>query len=121
MRAWGIATDLNSQRDWTGQDGTLWLPLMRCPTNITRQEPETQDAIRRDQAKEMEIMRKMDDLEKLEELQGEHWLMSDAINQSTAGNHTYGYIRSRCAVISIALGADFPGPSHNASLHWKQQ
>ena len=41
------------------------------PPTVHPQEPETQDAIRKDQAKEMDVMRKMDEMEKLEELQGE--------------------------------------------------
>lgn len=44
-------------------------PEPGCPWRAA-QEPETQDAIRKDQAKEISIMRKMEDMEKLEELQG---------------------------------------------------
>ncbi|EOD15307.1 hypothetical protein EMIHUDRAFT_240735 [Emiliania huxleyi CCMP1516] len=43
------------------------------------QEPETQDAIRKDQAKEIAVMRKMEEMEKLEELQGQREQLAVAL------------------------------------------
>uniref|UniRef100_A0A7S0Q4S5 Uncharacterized protein n=1 Tax=Coccolithus braarudii TaxID=221442 RepID=A0A7S0Q4S5_9EUKA len=43
------------------------------------QEPETQDAIRDDQRKELDVMRKIDDMEKLEELQGQREQLAIAL------------------------------------------
>mmetsp|Transcript_31053 Transcript_31053/g.68009 ORF Transcript_31053/g.68009 Transcript_31053/m.68009 type:complete len:100 (-) Transcript_31053:258-557(-) len=43
------------------------------------QEPDTQDAIRKDQRKEMDVLRKLDDMEKLEELQGQREQLAVAL------------------------------------------
>jgi len=43
------------------------------------QEPDTQEAIRADQKKEMDLMKKIDDMEKLEELQGQREQLAIAL------------------------------------------
>ena len=53
------------------------------------QEPDTQDAIRDDQRKELEIMKKMDDMEKLEELQGQREQLAIALQAARARQRPY--------------------------------
>lgn len=66
------------------------------------QEPETQEAVRDDQRKEMAVLQKIDDMEKLEELQGQREQLAFALQArpprllATSTRARHRFPRARC-------------------------